>query len=444
MKHRPALLILLFSLYFLEGNAQEQRKITLNEAIDLSLANNKQLKISQAKIEEAAADYREAVEKKLPNASVSGSYLRFNSPNIDVKSKSSNSGGGSTQGDNPDVSQAVYGMLNISLPVYTGGKIKYGIESSALLKKASELDAETDKEEVIQTTIEAFANLYKAGTAVQLVRQNLARSEQRVKELENLEKNGLLARNDLLKARLQSSNIELSLLDAGNNLELANLNMNLMLGLPRTTLLVPDTGGVNKKEDNRVLEDYLAAAGANRKDFSAIDYRKQAAASGVKAAKAEKLPSLQLTGGYIAADIPNFFSVTNAVNVGVGVSYNISSLWKTRSRVQQADAKVKQLTLAESSLQDNITLQVSRSYLSLLSNRKKISVTEKALEQASENYHIVKNKFDNSLATLSDLLEADLAQLQAEMAYTLSRADAFVAYNQLLLSAGILSHDLNK
>ncbi|HEX7845616.1 MAG TPA: TolC family protein, partial [Chitinophagaceae bacterium] len=292
--------------------------------------------------------------------------------------------------------------------------------------------------------IEAYAVLFKAKTAVGLVKENLIQSQQRTKDLANLEKNGLLARNDLLKAELQTSTVELNLLDAENNWQLANVSMNLLLGLPETTELVLDTTGIQKKEDARVLQDYLQAAISSRKDIAAIDYRKKAAESGVKIAKAEKYPSLSLTGGYIAANVPHVFSVTNAMNVGVGVSYNISSLWKNKSKVQQAEARVKQLVTTESMLDDQVKLEVNKSYLTLLSSRKKIDVYTKSLEQASDNYRIVKNKFDNGLATVTDLLDADVAQLQAKLSYTLARADAFVAYHKLLEVTGLLSGDLKK
>ncbi|MCW3118045.1 MAG: TolC family protein [Chitinophagaceae bacterium] len=437
MKHK--LIILLSSiglLALMEGNAQEKKIISLNEAIELSIKNSHQLKNNQAKIEEATAALKEATEKRLPNASVSGSYLRLNSANFDLKTKS-NSGTGGTPAETPKVSQAMYGLLNISLPIYSGGRIKYGIESSRYLEQAAKLDAEDDRDEIIQNTIEAFANLFKAKTAVSLVKENLLQSQQRAKDFTNLEKNGLLARNDLLKAELQSSNTELSLVDAENNWQLANINMNLMLGLPDATEIVLDTAGIEKRDDARTLEDFVQSATNNRKDMAALSLRKKAAESGVKVSKSELYPSLQLTGGYIAADIPNVFTVTNAVNIGAGISYNIASWWKTKAKVQQADARVKQFAENQAMLNDNIRLQVNKSYLTLLSNRKKIEVYAKAVTQAQENYRIVKNKFDNNLATTTDLLEADVAQLQARLNYTLSRADAFVAYNKLLQTAGI-------
>ncbi|HET6994448.1 MAG TPA: TolC family protein, partial [Chitinophagaceae bacterium] len=196
--------------------------------------------------------------------------------------------------------------------------------------------------------------------------------------------------------------------------------------------------------DNRVLDDYLQAALNGRKDMAAIDMRKKAAESGVKSVKGELFPSLALTGGYIAADVPHVLSVTNAVDVGVGVSYNIGSLWKNKAKVKQAEARVKQLAITESMMDDNVRLEVNKSYQSLLSSRKKIDVYLKAVEQAEENYRIVKNKFDNSLATTGDLIDADIAQLQARLSYTLARADAFVAYHKLLQTSGILSSEMKK
>jgi outer membrane protein TolC len=71
-------------------------------------------------------------------------------------------------------------------------------------------------------------------------------------------------------------------------------------------------------------------------------------------------------------------------------------------------------------------------------------VYAKAMEQAKENYRITKNKYDNSLVTTSDLLEADLAQLQSTLSYTLARADAFVAYSKLIQSTGTLQAAYSK
>jgi outer membrane protein len=422
------------------ANAQNKRPISLNEAIDLSVKNSKQLKIDKAKVEQASAAVTQAIQRRLPDASVSGAYLYLSNPIVSLKTKTNTGAGGSSGASTtPKVNQAAYGILNASMPLFAGGRIRYGIESSKYLAQAEELDAENNKEEVIENTIEAYINLYKAGAAVQLYDTNLVQAKQRVKELANLEKNGVLARNDLLKAQLQESNVELALLDARNNWELANVNMNLMLGLPENTALVPDTTVINQNFTVSTLDDYVQSAIKNRKDVEALGLRKEAADVGVKATKGELLPSIAVTGGYVAADVPGVLTIANAANIGLGVKYDIGSLWKNKAKVQEAEARSKELVATQELVNDNVRLQVNKAYLNWLSSQKKIEVHAKAIEQSDENFKIVRNKYVNGLATVTDVLEADVAQLQSHLNYSLAKADAVLAYDQLLQAAGLLS-----
>ncbi|RYZ30025.1 MAG: TolC family protein [Chitinophagaceae bacterium] len=449
MKHRRIgrFAMLLFGTVIALGSfGQGKRTLTLTEAIELGIKNSKQLKGSTARIEEAVAAVREAEERRLPEAGVTGSYLRLNNPNIDLKAKtnSGGTGGGTTTGDSPKPSQAMYGMINASVPIFSGFRIKYGIESAKYLQQAAELDAENDKEEIALNTIDAYNNLYKSKAAVDLVNENLQSARERAAQFSNLEKNGLLPRNELLKAQLQVSNTELSLLDAQNNWKLANINMDLMLGLPEATELVIDSASLQAAFSLKSIEDYVQAGLQNRKDLSAIDYRKKAASTAIKISKGEKYPSLAVTGGYVAANIPTVLSVTNAVNLGLGVQYSISSLWKNNSKVKQAEAREKQVAANEELLADAIRLQINQAYQNYLSSQKKIEVYQTAIAQATENYRIVNNKYQNSLATTTELLDADVAQLQARLNYAFAKSDALVAYNKLLQAAGLLTQTTNK
>jgi outer membrane protein TolC len=142
------------------------------------------------------------------------------------------------------INQAAYGIVNLSLPIYSGMRIQYGIRSSEFLEKATILDADQEKDAVILNTIDAFSNLYKARANLRVIRENLAQSRSRDVDFANLEKNGLLARNDKLKALLQTANIELTLADVENNLKVTMVNMNIMLGLPEETVLIPDSASL--------------------------------------------------------------------------------------------------------------------------------------------------------------------------------------------------------
>ena len=325
------------------------------------------------------------------------------------------------------------------MPLYAGGRIKYGIQSAEYLEKAARLNVENDKEAVVYNTIQAYTNLYKSSKSVAVIKENLNASVQRDSLFSRLEQNGILARNDLLKAQLTTSNIELSLLDAQNNFNIANINMALLLGLSENILIEVDSSFVNVTQQLKPFIEMENMALQNRNDVQAIAFQKKAAAVGVKVAKAEAYPTIALTGGYIAADIPKLITVTNAINIGLGAQYNIASLWKNNTNLTQARAREVQLNATESLLNDGIKLQLNRDYQNYLFAQKKIDVYEKTITQAAENYRITKNKYDNNLVTITDLLEADVSLLQAKLNVSVAKADAALAYNKILSTTGTLS-----
>jgi outer membrane protein TolC len=443
MKHK-SIIVALLSASLLAGeilSAQDSipsKSLTLRDAIDLSLKNSKQLRISKAKVDEAIAATRQAENAQLPDLKINGSYLRVTQPNIDLETK------GPPSSTGPDLSkikvnQAAYGLANLSIPLFSGFRVRYGIQSAKFLEKAAQLDADNDREEVILNTIIAYANLYKAHINVTLLGQNLAESLRRDSDFMNMEKNGLMARNDLLKAQLQTSTIEYNLVDAQEQEKIATVNMNLLLGLPEQTILAPDSASLQQSPRLDDLDTYEKTALQHRKDLTALHYQARAAEADVRSAHSDYFPGIALTGGYIAADIPNLISVTNAVTYGIGLQYNLSAFWKAGAKVEQAKARQREITANEDLLDDNIRLEVNQAYADYYSALKKIDVSRKAIEQGQENYRITRNKYNNNLATMTDLLDANVSLLQARINLEVAKADAVVAYNDILQRTGTLS-----
>ena len=417
------------------ANAQEKRTLTLDEAVQLGIQNSKNLKIDAARIEEATADLLEAKNRQLPELKVSGSYMYLPiKPNVDIKLPGLAGGAGG-----PEIHQVVYGSANLSVPIYSGGRIKYGIQSAKYLVEASKLSTENDKIAIAYNVAQAYNNLFKANQSIKVFEENLAASQKRDETFLKMENNGLIARNDRLKANLQTSNIELQLLEAKNNYNIANINMDLLLGLPETTEITVDENYIEEGSDVKPVDFYVTEAKENRKDLQALAQQRKAAELGSKAAKAENLPSIAFTGGYVAADIPKFLTVYNAINVGIGVSYNLSNLWKENSSLRQSQAREKQLAATDELLNDNIKLDVNREYQNTDYSKKRIAVFEKSAEQANENYRITKNKYDNGLATMTELLDADAAQIAANVGVINAKADAALAYRKLLQTTGTLT-----
>lgn len=414
------------------------RSISLEEAIDLSVKNSHQLHASQARIEQANARVEEAKDNFIPDVGVTGSYLRLNNPNVNMAMGNSGGGKDSTGAEIPAIHQAMYAIANASVPVFAGGKLRYGVESAKYLRQAALLDIQSDTQAVISNTVEAYTNLYKANTLVRLISQNLEQSRFRDSVLLRLENNGLLARNDRLKAQLQTSNIELSLLDAQSNAKIAMMNMDLMLGLPATTGIITDSTGFELTGQLLPLSSLEQISLTNRKDLLALQQRESAAETGIKLAHADYYPTLGVTAGYAALSIPKVLTVTNAVNVGVGLKYNLSSLWKTRPKIEEANARYRELTENEAQLKDAITLQVNKSFENFMLQQKKISVFESAVIQAEENARITKNKFDNQLLNTTDLLDANVALLQSQINLAVAKADLYMDYVKVLETSGIL------
>jgi outer membrane protein TolC len=436
MRYRIWILIATLLPLVIDAAAQGTQKLSLDEAIRLGLKNSKQLQLNQAKIKEASGRLSEMKNNRLPDLKVSGSYLQMANPKVDLQLSASPQA--ASLFSNVKVDHVAYGIASASVPLFSGFRIKYGVESQKYLLKATMLDAAKDSQAVIQNIVSAYCNLYKAGQSVTVIGESLKQSQKRVQDFRAFEKNGTMIHNDVLKAQLQESNIRLSLLDAQNNLDIATVNMDLMLGLAEDTRLETDSNSLQYPTDAGTIDSWEGKAIANRNDIAAMQERENAASGSIKATKGEYYPSLALTGNYIAADVHKLLTVTNALGAGVGLQYNIGSLWKTKAKVMQAEARRDQAVIGEKMLSDAVRLQAHQAYKNYLLSVQKIEVFADALSEAKENYRVTQSKYDNKVATTQELLDADIEQLHARLNYAFSKADAMAAYKKLLEVSGTL------
>ena len=95
----------------------------------------------------------------------------------------------------------------------------------------------------------------------------------------------------------------------------------------------------------------------------------------------------------------------------------------------------------EAELADQVKLQVNRDFENFLLSQKKTEVYQKAVAQATENYRITKNKYDNNLVNTTELLDANVSLLQSKINLAVSKADVLLAYSKLLETTGILTNN---
>lgn len=160
-------------------------------------------------------------------------------------------------------------------------------------------------------------------------------------------------------------------------------------------------------------------------------------------ARSSYYPSVSLLAGYASLGLENVITVRNAVNFGVGVSYDLSGILKNGTNVKIAESKSLEAQNYKEILTDNIKIQVKHAIENYDLALKQNAVYVEAAAQTSENYRIVKDKYDNGLSNTNDLLEADVEQLNSKINNALARANIIQKYYELLSATGQLSQTFN-
>jgi outer membrane protein len=329
-------------------------------------------------------------------------------------------------------------QVSASWPVFNGFKTKNTKIMNEYLEQAAQYDAQTTRSNVALTTAKAIYQYYELLETRKTIEENLKQEQQRVTEFKNQEEQNLLARNDRLKAELQANNVELALTDVNNSVKLAEYNLTILLGLPEETTLELDTVGMFELAALTTWDQYLQTGLENRTELKSAAVQLKAGESGYKIAKANRLPTVALTAGYVNAFIPNVVNVTNALNGGVSLKYSITGALHASHGMQEARSRVEQAEASRQLATDQVKVDIRGKYLNCQKSLEKLAITKKAIDQAEENYQISQNKYKNGLLILSDYLEADVALLQARINYATARAESMIAYYELQNSVGTL------
>jgi outer membrane protein TolC len=432
--------LMLFGIFFIgisAAEAQDKASLTLDEAIHLAWKNSNEVSLANAKVTTKKHELQSTKNSQYPDLKISGQYQRLANASIDLKLNKS-----TTSQPLPVVNQLMIGQINASVPVFAGFKIQNSIKAYENLYQAETATASQTREAVAMKVVNHYADLYKAQKTLELLKENQKRAQQRATDFSDLEKNGIIPRNDLLKSQLQVSKIQLSIDEAAKNLNIVNFYLVTLLKLPAgTKLVINENDFANFQMNNIPTNDEPALQ--NRKDLEAVRFQGKASQANINIAKSGYYPSIAIIGGYTALDLKNVITVQNAMNLGVGVSYDLSAILKNGTMVKIAESKAFELQNSEAMLTDYIKLEVQNAIEDYDLALKQNEVYAQAVEQASENYRIIKDKYDNGLSDTNDLLEADVEQLGSKINKALAKANIIQKYYELLSVTGQLSQSFN-
>jgi outer membrane protein TolC len=438
MKINPLLLFGVFFIGISSIEAQEKTSLTLDEAVKLAWEKSNEVTLANTKVNTKKYELQDVKNNQYPDLKISGQYQRLTKASIDMH----NNGDEASAEPMPSPDRAMFGQASLSLPIFAGFKIQNSIKASDNLYEAENAYAAKTKEDVALRVITYYTALYKAQKTLDLLNENQKQAKQRVTDFTELEKNGIIPRNDLLKAQLLVSKTQLSIDEANNNINNINYYLTTLLKLdPGVKLSVNEADFFNLKTTNAPTSDALALE--NRKDLEAIRFQQKASEANIKIAKAGYYPSLALLGGYTALDLKDFITVKYAMNFGVGLSYDLSGIYKNNAHVKEAESRALEVKNTEAIMTDRIKIEVQKSIEDYDLAINQSVVYDEALQQASENYRLVKDKFDNGLSDTNDLVEADVEHLSAKINTALSKATIIQKYYELLSVSGQLSQSFN-
>ncbi len=185
-------------------HAQSIKKLSLQEAIDLGVANSKNLKLAQNKIDESIAKLAVVKDNVLPTATASFLYNHAEIPTNTL------SIGGGDPLHLPNRADAFVGTAAVQEVIYGGGKYRYAQESTKLLTDVARLDADKNKEEVSYAIINTYFSLFKLMQSKKVVAQNLKSIASQLKQAQRFFEQGIVTKNDVLRFQLQQANISLT------------------------------------------------------------------------------------------------------------------------------------------------------------------------------------------------------------------------------------------
>jgi outer membrane protein len=417
--------------------AQTNRKLTLNEVVNLGLQNSYQIKFSAAKTAAMQARVAQIKNQLLPSVNVSTNYTRI-SDNIEPYKLVF---GSVEKVLNPQVLNQSYNRLGVQYGIFTGFRAVNTLKSNEFLLKATELDGEKDKADIKLNLINAYYNFYKLIVSKRVLEDNLKTLNNRLTDTKNFVANGIALPNDVLKLELTQANIQQNLADIQSAKEIANFNLDLMIGLPTETVLEIDETPLAIRAEALNTSSLIAEAIKNRSELKAADYRKLATERAIEISRGNYYPLVSVGANY-DYNLPNqrVFPSQNAFkgtwNVGITASYNLVNLYSTKALIQEQQANLEQGGMLTLQLLDAVKMEVNANVLGYQTAVQKIALSEKSIAQAAENQRLMKTRYSNQVATLTELLEADTLFTQAQLNLVNAKADAELAYSKVQKAIG--------
>lgn len=430
-KHFLTGLILLAPL---PAATQPRLLLSVDSLLQLGMAQNVQLRILRQQEEMARSRAKTARTAKLPEVQVGlkGGYL--GQPIVFREGLS-----------HPTRPQSPHWLQNyeidFSQPIYQGGRIRYSIEKADIEQKIAELQTLQNEADIKLALLEQYMQLFSLYKQQTVLARNIEESTKRLENIKSKKRQGLITNNDVLRSELQLTNDRLALQEVDNSLTLMSQQLDILLGLDEQTLIVPDTTLLRQINPTSDYADYLQKAYRDDWTMRRLRQETQLALNNQRLVKAEFLPQLSLyAGNTLARPITRTMAdyYNNSWNIGLTLSYPLSSLYKNRHKLEEARLNIDASQQQEELRKQSLRMEIRTALIRHQEAQDRVKALELSVRQARENYRIMRNRYFGQLSILTDLLDANSVLLDAELQLTTARARVIYTYYELQKACGLL------
>lgn len=401
----------------------------IDELLRLADAQSKSIQTYRTGTEAAGEALKAAKAQRLPdvNVSLSASYLG------DGKIWDRDFGNAMTV-DMPHFGNNF--AIEAQQVIYAGGAISSGIRQAELGKQLAELDLQKDIQEVRFLLIGHYLNLYKLDNHIKVLQDNIRLTDEVIADMKARREQGTVLKNDITRYELQKEQLNLHLTRAMDARTTANFRLITTLHLPEGTEIKPDTTMLEQQIQTLTENEWQDMARANnillKQTQTAIRLNEQK----VKQERAERLPHISIVAadhldGPVTIEVPALDNNFNYWYIGVGIKYNLSSLFKSNNRLRRARLNVRQAQENHQLAQEKIKNDVQEGYVNFMTSFTDLRTQEKSLKLADENYNVTDNRYKNGMALLTDMLDASNMKLNAGMELVNARINILYNYYKM-------------
>ncbi|MDR3022890.1 MAG: TolC family protein [Chryseobacterium sp.] len=431
-----ALCLLLSS--FLHSQMIDYQRLGLQQAVEIGLKNNKNIQISHLKHEMSATKEKDLKMEKLPDIEFHTSYTQ-------VTNLYQHQNGVFNKATKYDAINGMYDFtLSASIPVYMGGKIKNTEKKAAIDTEISALRTHLDERQLTMEIITAFLQIHHLKEQQSLINDKMKEDSVNIKQVKALKANGVVTVNEVLRTSLQLSNHKMSWTELDNDIQIAEHKLKTILSLPEDQEMHVNTEDLISDNAAIPYVDELTETALNKNESVEITHKNLSLKElDQKITKANYLPKITAGGEYFLK-YPNmmFFPpepyAYRLGMMGVNLTYPIENLYKNKYKMQEARENIDLAKLQIAENEEKIRHNVYEAYKKFEETDQKVKIAEEAIDQAKENYRIVRTKYANKLSLITELIDADNTYLEAESNLISIKINRQLKYYQLQYTIGNL------